>query len=280
LEAGVGKTWRYVRGSPDDLASRKSNKFALVLGASIGLLALLAHSSVDFNMHVPANAILAVSLMALLSSCLRFTSERYWLPARAGVKVVLTLVLLSGAVYLGCQGYRRLTEYVWLARAQNAASFSPGQIAFLEKAFAAEPGNFETAYSNGQAFRIESWEGDADYRELAGKAIDWFARAIKLDPYHGYSFMQYGMCLDWLGRFDEAQTQFERAVLLDPNGYFTAAHMGWHYVQKEDYAAAKTWFERSQHLLDGPGNPIPNSYLPIVERKLVELAAPQQDSKP
>jgi O-antigen ligase len=280
LCAGIFKTWRFVRGSPNDLASRKSNKFAMVLGASLGLLALLVHSTVDFNLHVPANAILAVSLMALLSSCLRFTSEKYWLTARAGVKVVVTLVLLSGAFYLGGQGFRRLTEYAWLARAQNAPGFSAQQISLLEKAFAVEPKNFETAFSIGQAFRVESWEGDNDYKELAGKAMDWFDRAIKLNPYYGYSFMQYGMCLDWLGRFDEGQSYFDRAVLLDPNGYFTAAHMGWHYVQKEDYAAAKTWFERSERLLGGPRNPIANSYLPIVERKLVEIAASRPDSNP
>ena len=196
LYAGVFKTWRFVRGSPNDLASRKSNKFALVLGASLGLLAILVHSVVDFNMHVPANAILAVSLMALLSSCLRFTSEKYWVTARAGVKVAATLALLSGALYLGCEGFRRLTEYAWLARAENASSFSPEQISLLEKAFAAEPRNFETAYSIGQALRVESWEGDNDYRDLAEKAIGWFDRALKINPYHGYSFMQRGMCLD------------------------------------------------------------------------------------
>ena len=189
-------------------------------------------------------------------------------------------MLLSGAFYLGGQGFRRLTEYAWLARAQNAPGFSAQQISLLEKAFAVEPKNFETAFSIGQAFRVESWEGDNDYKELAGKAMDWFDRAIKLNPYYGYSFMQYGMCLDWLGRFDEGQSYFDRAVLLDPNGYFTAAHMGWHYVQKEDYAAAKTWFERSERLLGGPRNPIANSYLPIVERKLVEIAASRPDSNP
>src|SRR6185312_16304653 len=83
-------TWRYVRGSPNTLGEHRSNKLALVLGASIGLVAILIHSFVDFNMHIPANAILAVTLMALLSSYVRFATERYWFTARLWTKTALT----------------------------------------------------------------------------------------------------------------------------------------------------------------------------------------------
>ena len=61
LALGVLKTWPSVGGSPRDLGTdRGSNKFAFVLGGSMGLAAILAHSVVDFNMHIPANAILAI----------------------------------------------------------------------------------------------------------------------------------------------------------------------------------------------------------------------------
>ncbi|MCK7478323.1 MAG: O-antigen ligase family protein [Candidatus Moduliflexus flocculans] len=72
-----------VRGSLSDLGGRSSNKFAFVFGASLGLLALLLHSVADFNMHIPANAILAVTWMALLSAHLRFATERYWVSVPA-----------------------------------------------------------------------------------------------------------------------------------------------------------------------------------------------------
>src|SRR5262249_47146313 len=52
LVAGVWKAWRAVRSSGQDLGARRtSNKFAFILGASAGLLAILLHSVVDFNMH-------------------------------------------------------------------------------------------------------------------------------------------------------------------------------------------------------------------------------------
>ena len=65
LYSGVWRTWRFVRASASDLGEKPSNKFAFVLGAALGLIALFCHSVVDFNMHIPANAILAIALMAL-----------------------------------------------------------------------------------------------------------------------------------------------------------------------------------------------------------------------
>ena len=37
------------------------------------------HTLQDINLHIPANAILGVTLLALLSSNLRFATERHWL---------------------------------------------------------------------------------------------------------------------------------------------------------------------------------------------------------
>jgi O-antigen ligase len=275
LYAGAFKTWRFVRKPDSDFGGRMSSKLALVLGASVGLLAILFHSAVDFNMHIPANAILAVTLMALLSGCLRFATGRYWIGIGFGARAALTLTLLAGLGYLGWQGAREAHENVWLDKARRLQQTVPIPMAALgatlEKAFAAEPMNFETAYWIGEAYRMQSWEGTGDYRELAEKAMDWFERGIKINPYDGYNFMRYGMCLDWLGRHAEAKSYFDRAVQLDPNGYFTAAHMGWHYVQVENYAAARAWFERSKRL-ESEDNPIAASYLQIVTQKLFENA--------
>ena len=122
LGLGVLKTWPCVRGKPRGLGEeRNSNKFAFVLGASLGLAAILVHSVVDFNMHIPANAILAITLMALLSSHLRFATDRYWVTLKPGEKRLPAQWLVAGAVYLGQQGWRHTTEYVWL-RARRAGA--------------------------------------------------------------------------------------------------------------------------------------------------------------
>src|SRR5438270_3252534 len=47
----------------------------------------------------------------------------------------------------------------------------------LEKAFAIEPKNFQTAYDIGEAYRMQSFTGDSDYATEAQAAMDWYAQA-------------------------------------------------------------------------------------------------------
>jgi tetratricopeptide (TPR) repeat protein len=104
--------------------------------------------------------------------------------------------------------------------------------------------------------------------------MQWYARGMQLNPYDGYNYLRYGMCLDWLDKHDEAGSYFNRADALDPNGYYTEANIGWHYVQTGDYAAARPWLERSLRL-HWQENGAAASYLEITERKLIENASGQ-----
>jgi tetratricopeptide (TPR) repeat protein len=271
LAAGVLGAWRRVGGVAADLGHRRSNRFAFVLGASVGLVALFAHSVVDFNMHVPANALLAVALMALLTAHLRFASERWWSNAPRWLVGLISVVLFGSSVFLASAGGRRAAEYVWANRAQRLPTYSAAQADALKAAFAAEPKNFETAYQIGECYRVQSWEGADNYPELAQQAMTWFDRAIQLNRYDGYSVLRYAMCLDWVGRRTESEPFFNRAEELDPNGYYTVAHVGWHYVQIGNYAAARPWFERSLQL-QWKNNPIATTYLELCNRRLLEAA--------
>jgi O-antigen ligase len=280
LAIGVAQTRKFVRSTPSDLGENKgSNKYAFVLGASVGLIAILAHSAVDFNMHIPANALVAVALMALLSSHLRFTSERYWLSLGVASRVAATLLTVAGMIYLTQQSWRQSRENHFLALARQAPNMSAAQVALLERAAAVEPGNGDTAAAIGEALRIHSQEGGeyyaefggTDYRHLAQQAMDWFQRGMKLNPWDSLSFLGYGWCLDQLGRSGESGAYFDRASRLDPNGYYTMAKIGLHYVELLKFAAAKPWLERSLRLQD-KDNSIAESYLGIVNARLMEAA--------
>jgi O-antigen ligase len=280
LARGVIKTWPFVRGAFRELGeSKRSNKFALVLGASCGLVAILIHSTVDFNMHIPANAILAISLMALLSSHLRFSTDKYWLKVRPWMKVLATVVFLIGLTYVATQGLRQASELVWLNRASQAPNNSPEMVRLLTRAWEIEPRNPDTPYRIGEALRIQSQEGgrhylgtEADnYEDLANRAFVWFARSAKLNPWNGYSFLRQGWCLDWLDKKKESQPYFAKAEQLDPNGYYTVANIGRHYFELGDYAAAKEWFVRSRRL-EWSDNPIAANYLGLIDLRLSEAA--------
>jgi O-antigen ligase len=279
LAIGIFKAWSFVHGSPRDLGGKTgSNRFALLLGGAMGLLALFFHSGVDFNMQVPANAITAIVLMALLSSHLRFASERYWVSVKTWMKPLVTFVLAAGMAYLGWQSWRGGQEQRWLRAARRAPLYSDEQIACLKRAFAAEPMNDHTAVRIGEAERRQSQEGgrgmsegDApNYRALAEEATGWFDTAARLNRWEVAAVLGAGWCLDWLERSGESGKYFSRAEELDPKGYFTLSNIGLHYTELGDYAAAQQFFERSYRLESN--DPIARNYLQICQTRLLEAA--------
>jgi O-antigen ligase len=268
---GIVRTWTYVQRGDRAFGSNQSDKFAFVLGATAGLIAIALHSVVDFNLHMPANAIIAVTLMALLTSHWRFASERFWVSAGGPGKLFASTLLLAAAGYLGAQEIRLGREWLWKQRANQAEDQSLAQAALLEKVWASEPQNSETAYLIGEIYRNQSFDGKADHQELAERAITWYQRAAELHPYEPYNYLRWGMVLDFLSRHEEAEAIFMKAEALDPNGYFTAAHIGRHYVEAGAYAAARPWLERSL-MLAWKDNPVAETNLKIANERLLEAA--------
>lgn len=258
----VFRGWRFVQRAQTDLGAKRSNRSAFVLGGALGLLAILVHSYFDFNMHVPANAILAVTLMAMVSSYYRFASERWWHTVRWPLRCAVFPLLAAGLGFLGWQTWKRTGECVALSRVQSVtraiqresgtatpekmAELGRRQIAALESVMVADENNFEAAKELGEALRLQSFAGLPDYESLAEKAMHWFKAAIRLNPFDAQANIGLGMCLDWLGRHAEAEPYFKEANRLDPNHYSVPARVGWHYFQVRDYQRAKDWFEKSR----------------------------------
>jgi O-antigen ligase len=287
LSLGVAKTWSSVRLSSGDIGRKSgSNKFAFVFGASLGLIAILLHSVVDFNMHIPANAILAITLMALITSHQRFATESYWFRLRPVLKAAATVLVLVGFWYLGSQAWHQASEYVWLQRAGRAPNFSAARIGMLTRSFAIEPMNPQTAYDTGEAYRRQSQEGGqhyegqggVNYTNLAARAMEWFHRSINLNRWDNRPWAGCGWCLDWLDQQSESAPYFSRAEELDPNNYYNVNDIGIHYVQLRDFAAAKPWFERSLRL-HSDDNPVARNFLSLCTVRLEEAATNEITAK-
>jgi hypothetical protein len=266
------RTWPQVRREENDFGSGQGNRFAFFLGATCGLVALAVHSLMDFNLHIPANALVGVTLLALLTSNVRYATERYWLRPRRPLKLVFTTGLGAVVICFLAQTWRLGGEAHWLAQAQRQPVFSSERAAALEKAFVCEPKNFATAYDIGECLRMQSLEGGSNFAAQGQQALDWYTRSRQLNPQDGYSFLRTGMCLDWLGRHAEAEPFYQQAEARDPNGYFMVANIGWHYVETGDYAAAREWFIRSLQL-SSKDNVIARNYLAICESRLLAKAS-------
>ena len=270
--------WSAVRCRPrvqrtgNDFAQKPSNRAAIVMGASAGLLALIIHSFMDFNMHIPSNAFTAVTLMALIAAHLRFATESYWFTARWPVALAATLVLGGSLFYLVPQGVARTRQARLLQRAEKLTDGSPEKIGLMQSAFASEPKDFATAYAIGEQWRALSWTGTDKHQTQAKEALQWFQRALALNKWDVNSYIRCGMCLDWLGKHDEAAPYFRRALELDPNHWYARAMMGWHEFQLDNFKEARDWMEKSL-ILNWINNPIARTYLELSEKKIREQGA-------
>lgn len=269
----LARSWKHVQRRPSDLGVKRSNRASLVLGGALGLLAILIHSWMDFNLHVPANALLATALLALVSSHFRFATDRYWVPVGWGLRGLISVVLWVAVGFLMLHALQTTWECRWLARAARAGTVQ-GRLGALRQAFAIEPRNPRTAYQIGEILREQSFQGLTGHQRLAEAAIEWYKHSIAANPHDPLPRVGLGRCLDWLGRHDEAEAAFKGALEVDPNGYYTWAYMGWHYVQVHDYDQARWWLERSLHLYPRD-NPIAVNYLRIIEERTANRSNPQ-----
>lgn len=269
LAAQVSRVWKFVKRSHNDLGSKRSNKAAFVAAGSIGLLAMLVHSFFDFNMHIPANAIVMVTLLAIVSSHYRFAGEAHWHTVRLPLRIPVNLVLLSLLGYLGWQSLVRSGEVRSLWSARSAVANSDAQLTALKGAHAIEPKNFDTTTAIGSLLLDRSQEGTEGYKAAAEEAMTWFARSAGLNPHLPYGPIGMGRSLDWLGRHEEAEASFRRAEKVDPHGYLTMAYLGWHYFQREQFGQSREWLEKSLALMsDEKVNPIPHSYLKTIAERM------------
>ena len=266
---GVCRGWRFIRRSTADLNQKKSNKSAFVLGACIGFATLLVASWFDFNLHIPANAILTVTLMALVTSHLRFASDRYWVSQRVAGRALISLVLGAGVFCLAGQGWGLAREQWWLARSNNPALEPEARIEMCQKAFAAEPKNAETAYAIGELIRTFHWGDEGATLNHATNALGWFRRSAALNHYDPSPVLRIGMCQHWARNPEAATEWFDKALKLDPNSYYVYALVGWHYFQLEDYQKARDWFLKSLRLKPTDNKPA-EIYLRRIENKLKE----------
>jgi hypothetical protein len=274
---GAVRIWRFVRRA-NDFGSKQSTRSAIVLGACAGLIALLAHSFVDFDIHIPGVAIVAVTLLAVVSGHWRFATERFWVKPGIVGRLIATLACVAAMSWMGYQLLRLWPEQHYLNQVGEKETLTPEDFEFEKKAYAVEPKNPQTPYKIGEFLRKESWTGLGDYEKKAQEAIGWYEKAIALNPYDPHGFLGKGLCLDWLGKTDEGWGYFRQAMLLDPDSYFTRAYYGWHFFQLRDYDRAWKWFELSMRAR--PGNPIASPYMQVIYRRKEEANAAKAIGQP
>lgn len=249
---GVFQTWQALRKPSNDMGARFSDRTAFVVGATVGLLSVMLHCIVDFDMHIPGVAVTAITLMALLAAQMRFATEQYWQnPGRIG-KILLTAAAVAAIVYLSGQGLRKGRQTYWLWQAKAGQASPERVMAFATKAHQAEPMDWEAVYRTGEyLWRLSLVEGP-DYLDRAKQAMKWYSEAMQLDRFDAYAPLACGMCLDRIGQTEEATPFFLTAIRNDPHNTYINLEVARHCIELGELAAARRWMSHGALMWDAP----------------------------
>ncbi|MDB6130522.1 MAG: O-antigen polymerase, partial [Verrucomicrobiales bacterium] len=267
---GLWKTWPFVQRQKEGVSQKGSNRAGLILGAGVGIFAILVHSFVDFNMHMPANAMVVVAILALATTYQRYATERVW--TAAPMKYLALMGIIAFCLYLVPHGLQTRKEQNFLLAAKYLPFTSQERIAALKDAFAVESKNSVTAYDLGEALWKQSLGGYRGYEVLARESMEWSQKSVALNPHEAQAHIGVGLCLDWLDQHQAAAPYYMEGLKHDPNGYSAVAYAGYHEVQAENYPKAIEYFKRSLELKPSYGNPVAYEYLGIISKRMSEKA--------
>ncbi|MDQ2868097.1 MAG: O-antigen ligase family protein [Verrucomicrobiota bacterium] len=221
LFAHLRHGWRnFMRLGPKRIALSSrlvSNAMALNIGAITGVAALIVHGAFDFNMHIPANALLMAFLLGILanpgvaiSSDTERTRGALW---PVIVSAVIGLVLIV-------QAARLLPPEYFTERARVALrDHNPiGAVQEARRALQWETHDPALHEYLGRARMQLSRAANDDgmKKSFLLLAADSFQNARALAPLDDHYMLDLAFAEDALGPRDEAEALYQKAIAWDP----------------------------------------------------------------
>lgn len=229
-----------------------SNAVALNQGALAAAAALVAHSVVDFNLHIPANALFYAWLAGILTS--GHGSARG--PAAWGIEIVWRALLLAGAAWLGWFAWERAAGEWHAEQARVALRDGEAAVAIREarEGLKTESRNpwLHFYLGEGRWFLAQQAKDPAAGRSFATAALEAYSRAAALSPLDSRILVQQAWVLTLLGRNDEAGWVYARALAVDPRNAGIWRTLGHHFRRTGQVPAAREAYERAVELAGDP----------------------------
>jgi O-antigen ligase len=238
LLSGLRGASRILKRDALPVGESRDDNLALQLGLLSAVAAYIAHSAVDFNMHIPSNALLFSVIFGCLAQPRAVVPEQ---PVAWGLGAIVPRVVLPAIALwmLGIAVYRfpgeYLTEETRKALRDRKIQTVP---ALASKAIRYDPRNPDAYFYQGEAFRIiASGQRIRTLRRTPfEQAVAAYDASLRAFPQDENVWVRRAQALDGLQRFAEAENCFLTAIRLDPNlgalyGYY-AAHL--RLVGRED----------------------------------------------
>lgn len=218
-----------------------SNSLALQMGALSAIAAYVVHSALDFNLHIPANALLMAFVFGLLANpgVQREVQEpvltRSLIGWRIGFAAIGLIALIQCVRLLPAEYF---TEQSRVALRDNDPTTSA---AFAVRALEIEQKNPNIYYYLGRAGMLEGNAAETAERRafLFNVALVAFEKGWALVPRDDTFLVELGSLYDALGRFSEAEWMYDEAMRLDPKYAPTRQRYQAHLQQWQQVGVAK-----------------------------------------
>jgi tetratricopeptide (TPR) repeat protein len=217
----------------------------LVAAALADWSALLVHSFLDFNLHIPANAML---LFTLTGMALRRgpgeDAPHHWSTISLGrlrrplSGSLLVLGFLYGALVLRTA----LSDFPYEStQARLDVQSTIESIHGLRDSLAIDPGNAQALLLLGDLRRVRAARAEQTDEMIfeSQKALAAYQKALRANPLDDNIRVRMGMVYDLMQRYSEAYLCYQAAVAAQPyNGQFWSA-LGTHFLKRGLLARAE-----------------------------------------
>lgn len=223
LGAHLVNGWRnYQRLGPKRIAVSTralSNSFALQIAALSSVAAYVVHSFLDFNLHIPANALLLAFVFGLLAN--PGVSRESTIPAPAGSLIGWRIALAGLGVVVAIQSFRLLPAEYFTERARVALRDNDPHAAlgFADRAVTTDQRNPNLYLYIGRAGIAEANAASEPEKRsyLVALSIAAFEKGWGLARQDEVFPLELASIYDAVGRFSEAEWMYDEAIRLDPN---------------------------------------------------------------
>ena len=278
LRSGVRGIGDIVRTKLEPAWETSSDEVALNIGAVCAISALLFHSLVDFNFHIPANTLIGAFLFGILARPAKGASAPPH--SKNGGAWLRWFSPILGLALLALSAWRIPGEY-----SSEQARVALRNKQYIESQKHAETGlayerkNPDLFFYLGEATRGRSNEEPKPVIQnaLRETAAEAFQEGLLLFPQDTRLLLKLGQTLDILERFPEANVILTRAISNDPNFGNVYAYYGVHFLAQYRIKEAREYFAKANQLggneMAGLGlqqidtwekNPIPKTFQEFV----------------
>lgn len=233
-------------GDLDYYQPARSDQLALSIGALTALSVYLAHSVVDFNLHIPGNALTFAFVFAILAS------PGLREPAPVGpVESAFRVGLPALGVWMAAIGLPKYPGEYWCEQARIALRDGrrTEAIELANRAIGYEKRNFELYFHLGEAERTLALTSVIGERKgHFEKAVAAYRQALAIFPGDEHVLVRLAQTLDELGRFAESGALYREAISHDPNLGALYAYYAKHLFRVGRFDEAHEQFAKSAKL--------------------------------